>query len=318
MNLVPQSEFAGIHKGAENIYFGVPQRDPSLIHHFRSGKCITNIEKLLESELTVAREKFDGTWLYLGPFDYHYGHFISECLGRTWASVNHNFDGLIWLPTFHPSEGFNWVRKLPSWQSSILSYLGIGNKDQYFLTETGRVSKLIVPESGCWLNTRPSNNMLDFLRVRQNEYFKDKIAESANVKKNLVIARSPKFLGQIKNIEVLHLALARHGYEIVFPELLSFDEQMNLYRNAENLIFEEGSALHTLELFASLQAQVAIIPRSLPGIAAFKIILNKRVKKIVGYDGKVEVLNNRNLPRFRDISINFSEVVNWLHQEEFI
>ena len=316
VNIIPQSRFTGLHKGIENVYFGVPQRDPVYIHHFRSGRSITNIDKLLESKTSNVLEKYQGRFLYFGAFDYHYGHFISECLGRTWASAALDYDEIIWLPTFHPSLGYNWITEIPPWQNAILSYLGISNNKTHFLTNTAKISTLIVPESGSWLYTTPKNYMLEFLKFRQSEYF-NSLGEITNIKRNIFIARSTQFSGRIKYIETLYDNISSHGYQIIFPEQLTFDQQMNLYRNAENLIFEAGSAIHTLELFATLQANVAILPRSKSGSTAFKRVLAPRVKKVWNYTGEI-VSGNERASRNSDIQVDLDKLLDWLHEGEFI
>jgi capsular polysaccharide biosynthesis protein len=317
VRIIPQSRFAGLHKGIDNVYFGVPQRVPEYIHHYRSGRSITNIDKLLQIEIDNSEDVLNGNYLYFGAFDYHYGHFISECLGRTWASVHFDFDGILWLPTFHPSHGYEWVRELPAWQNSILSYLGISSDEIYFLTRKAKMSKLIVPESGSWLYTTPENFILDFLKSRQNVYFDGLNCHNSKAK-NVFIARGSQYSGRIANVELLYNSVSSQGYEVVFPEMLTFDQQMSLYRDAENIIFEAGSAIHTLELFANLQANVAILPRSQAGSSAFRRILSPRIKKIWNYTGNVEVLNNGRSPRNSDIKVDIDELLRWLHAGKFI
>jgi hypothetical protein len=55
--------------------------------------------------------------------------------------------------------------------------------------------------------------------------------------------------------------LREQGYTAIYPEALSFREQLTHYAAAERIIFAEGSAMHACVLLPGLKAKVATVLR---------------------------------------------------------
>ena len=67
--------------------------------------------------------------------------------------------------------------------------------------------------------------------------------------------------GRIMGESYLETYFKKIGINIVRPETLSIQKQVEIYASAKNLIFSEGSAVHGLQLLGRTMCDVFIIKR---------------------------------------------------------
>lgn len=258
--VIPQGPKCGLHKGRDSLSFGPQLVGPPFVHHHRGYGVASNVQELLKAEVD-GFEKLRGKYFYGGPFDYHVGHFIAECLGRLWFWEAAGKSKILYCPT-SLSRTFSWTRELPQWQIEVLSYCGLSISDLVFVESPVQVETLTIAEQGSFLNGIPHPNFLSWLGVRQERFLKNKIATNLLPKKVFVSRGRLNFVGRrIVGIEKIVERFKLAGYEVVFPEELSIESQLAIYCHASKLIFEAGSSLHILELLAEIRGQVAILPR---------------------------------------------------------
>jgi hypothetical protein len=61
---------------------------------------------------------------------------------------------------------------------------------------------------------------------------------------------------------------------------------LKLYAGADKLVFESGSAIHLLELFGRIKADIAILPRNGPGEAYRRVIQPRVSSRVWLYSGQ--------------------------------
>lgn len=259
--VIPQGPKRGFHKGSNSFGFGPQLVGPSFVHHHRSSGVTSNVSEVLKADVDGI-EILGGRYFYGGPFDYHFGHFISECLGRLWFWEAAGKNKVLWCPTWW-NTNFSWTRKLPQWQVDVLTYCGLSISDLVFVESPLKVERLTIAQQGSSLYGAPHRDFLSWLEGRQEVFLKTKISANLLPEKVFVSRERLGFSGRrIVGIENIIERFKSAGYRIVFPEELSIESQLAIYSHASKLVFEAGSSLHLLELLAEIGGQVAILPRA--------------------------------------------------------
>ena len=85
--------------------------------------------------------------------------------------------------------------------------------------------------------------------------------------------------GGIAGESAIEKKISEAGYEIIYPETLPLKDQLSLYRSAAELVFQEGSALHGLQLLGPINARVTVIVRR-PGFKMLEPNLSQRISNL--------------------------------------
>lgn len=85
--------------------------------------------------------------------------------------------------------------------------------------------------------------------------------------------------GGIAGEGVLEHKFQAAGYQILHPETMSLHEQLEIYNAAHDLVFQEGSALHGLQLLGRIKANVTVLTRR-PGFHMLQNNLQQRVSNL--------------------------------------
>jgi hypothetical protein len=181
-----------------------------------------------------------------------FGHFLVESLGRIPSfprECSH-------APLLFLSGGLG-TKKIQPWQIDLLRSFGIENQ-VILVQRPTRVERMLIPPLHFHLNLRP---------------FGDKIGKkwasqlfppcNPSPKKRIYVSRTHlnKSLGHISNEGNLETLLSDFGYEIVHPQELSVEEQIKIYRSAEQIVLAESSAIHLMNIVCSAGCEIAIIQR---------------------------------------------------------
>jgi hypothetical protein len=86
--------------------------------------------------------------------------------------------------------------------------------------------------------------------------------------------------------------LVNSGFEEIFPEEHSLEEQLSYVYSADVIIWEEGSACHVLEIIPHLKSFSILIKRR-PGENPIDWLLKRKVKNLLIYSD-VRMLKRRN------------------------
>jgi len=194
--------------------------------------------------------KLDGSHIFGGMLQIHFGHFFTESIGRIWA------------------QGY-----LSSKFNSIAFYHRVpGGRIPGFVRET---IELLAPELQINIIQRPTiveelavpthiekYGMLYGHTVMQEAVLPLKAIKGGTAKR-LYVSRSKLHLsdGGILFEELVEKYLVEESYQVIHPEKMTIREQLAAYNAADELIFAEGSALHLYALVARSTQRVFIIWR---------------------------------------------------------
>lgn len=194
-----------------------------------------------------------GTFLYGGLLVPHFGHFLIESLSRLWA-----------LPEVGPIEGVVFVKdnglhgKDPaSFIGDAFRLLGI-NSLIYVDREPMSFERLIVPSQIFGFNQSQGHPKFHALVHRLRS------VKAAGPASSIYVSRarlSGAGAGGVVCEEIIEENLRAYGYEIIYPEDLTLEQQLHAYNRADKAIFAEGSAAILFGFVAHSDHSVAIIRR---------------------------------------------------------
>ena len=217
-----------------------------------------------QTEYSDDLEHLSGQWLFAGFFQPHFGHQITQCLGRLpWLDLAGKIDGLIFA-------GQPKAVRQAGRQAHFKELLQQFAPDipVKIVNQPTRIEALFVGESlfgevtGCTPHPMFVNWMAKKLRA---------ITPSTDVGKKLYISRSKlhPLLGRVLCEDILEQNLMNAGYEIYFPEQHSLVKQLEAYLGAQTIITTDGSAAHLIAFTQNPDQQVAIIERRSRGKTTF-------------------------------------------------
>jgi hypothetical protein len=202
-------------------------------------------------ERPACRER-KGKGLYLGPLmAAHYGHFITEGLSTFWIFETlsaEEFDYFLFSP-------FVFGSRFPGYALQCMRAFGI-DPDKVVIMGGNAMSfeDLVVPERLFRLN-HSVDPALAWVYRKLNTC----IAERCKPIERIYLSRRKLSLKKLTRVianEVLVEKLFRQaGFAVVYPEELSFEEQLGLYANALVVAGPSGSALHN-SLFMRPEAKL--------------------------------------------------------------
>lgn len=178
-----------------------------------------------------SEEYSDISVIYLGYFFRHWGHFLMDCTTRMWILLEEKYkDYKVVFPN-HPENirDGNYNR--------FLELLGLDENRIVNIDKPTRFREIIVPSEGRF----SSRNL------HSNEWYAifDKVAENAkydisNIPKKVYFSRSKFGKPELGEEEIQH-NFEINGYTVVFPELLSLDEQIGIFQCAEEIVSQNSS-----------------------------------------------------------------------------
>lgn len=194
--------------------------------------------------------KLSGNYLYLGPLQCHFGHFMEECLGRLWACKQYS----------NKVDGFIFVQYtknviLLQFMIEIFKLFNVDFKKIILIHQFIEVEKLIVPEIGAWFGG-------------QKDWFKNWLGRHINVKDykkelppKIIIRRSKLFLGRVAGFNYFSDILIQNGFKEIYPENFTINEQIEFIVSAKTIVWEQGSACHLLKILPKLDSNSIFVKR---------------------------------------------------------
>ena len=182
----------------------------------------------------------------------HFGHFITESIVRLWA-INYlatSFDTVVFYK-YAPAAD------LPEFVSDTLEIL-LPECRISILSAPASFERLAVPQElkqGSYFYGHPLNiEMCKRLRS---------FIGTSDVPKNVYISRSRLNIGNGGLIyeELIDDYMRSEGYTVLYPEAMPIRQQLEVYSNAEKLVFADGSAVHLYALVAHTSQSVFVIHR---------------------------------------------------------
>lgn len=254
--------------------------DPSFYHTWMN-KLSINHEMRSQYLASHDVEKLSGNWLFLGLQMPHFGHLLAESSHRMWAweDLKNSVQGVIVLT--HP-----WASNIDQWTTHITELFGLFKipLDRIVcINHLTEVEGLFVPEQGACLRGKVQTWYNDKLLSLP---FLQEVNQNKPIKKLYVSRSNYRHLGRVAGLDALEKKLIKDGYTIVSPETLPVIEQLAMIHNAENIIFEEGSAIHLLEILPRQTGKVFYISRR-PNVKNFLILLEQKYDQVFSYENVI-------------------------------
>jgi len=177
------------------------------------------------------RSQYDNSVIYLGYFFRHWGHFLMDCTTRMWILLDERYkDYKIVFPNHpaHVCDG-NYTR--------FLELIGV-TKERIIPVEVPmQFKEVIIPTEARY---QPGNSHLDewyriFDRVVDNASYK-----VDDVPKRVYFSRAHLSKKEFGLEEIEH-NYRLNGYDVLYPEELSLDEQIGIFRCADEIVSENSS-----------------------------------------------------------------------------
>ena len=263
-----------------------------LLRHNRSGQVVDHFAPEPRDPVTLR-----GSYAYLGRTFGHFGHIMSEMIHRI-------------LPTRQVAKRPHWLivhqrgspptfEALAPVAQAMLRLLGVNERNCTVIAKDTIVEELLIVEAGAELGSVPKDWYLDLLNRRGpgRGSLDDTFPKKVYVSRSGLEDKSG-LLGE----KVLESILVDAGFHIMHSEKLPLPRQFALYRNAEVLLFAEGSACHGVELFGHDTLRHAILMNRRPKVAtAFDRVLAPRARRFDHFTGNpffgTAAFNGRGDPR---------------------
>lgn len=210
-----------------------------------------------ESSIKAFPTKLEkGSYIFGGLLqNEHFGHFISESISRLWA-LNHlslDFQSIVYFLR-KPQ------RPVAQFAIDFLRLLA-PEKRIYIVKEATRFELLAIPQEmskGGYVYGYPQ------MRRLCDRLYSDKPRSAGmGFGKKIYVSRSKLSRGEGGILSDLRIDeyLEAEGYTIIHPQLLSVEQQLKAYEEAEQIIFADGSAVHLFALVCRPSQKVFVIWR---------------------------------------------------------
>ena len=212
------------------------------------------------------------TVIYMGMFYYVWGHSITDNIRRLWFLESEDFKNQF---KDCPLVYVSWRGRALEKQESFLRLLKILEVDVDRLREIKQPTqfeKIILPDESFWTASSEINSTAEYAMRNKDNWtrrFTNEYRETIDrvryfALKNRTPTSSKKiyyFYGRRQfGEERLTEYFKSKGYEIVRPEKLTLDEQLNILINAESFVSTLGSISHN-SLFLRDGTEAIFIPR---------------------------------------------------------
>lgn len=204
-------------------------------------------------------DRLPGRWLWGGVLLNHFGHFMTESVGRLWAldAVKGQVDGLVFVSKREGQEE-DAVVDLRGFHQLFFELAQVDVPIR-ILTRPTQVEMLEVPGQGFGIGPMAAGTAAfrDFMARR----FAQDVAPTGGPR--LYVSRSGLSAqkGGILREERLEELLAAQGYEIYHPQRHPMRDQIARYKGAKQIVALDGSALHLVAMTGMRDQRVAMIKR---------------------------------------------------------
>jgi capsular polysaccharide biosynthesis protein len=190
-----------------------------------------------------AQRELDGHYYLLDPqYKNHFGHFLTESIGRLWGWDQAKQQ----IPDLKVLYGTRNVDKSHvGFERRLIEAFGVAPRDIVTIDEPVRINSL-VSATAMWHNADPH-----YVHPGLSEVWR-------RISTNLVPADGPRFdkvfvsrlprwsRRTCRNVPAVEELFARHGFEIIYPEELDLAEQASIFAGSPVIAGFGGSAMMNL------------------------------------------------------------------------
>lgn len=252
------------------------------VSEFKHGHSCLNSYTINEDVLSI-----NETVIYGGLCLDHFGHFITESFSRLWYFAKNN--DIKFKLVFIVLPG-----KKNILFSKILYNLGLTDNDFEIILKPTRFSKIIVPEQTLYYAggyRKEAKYIYDFCIHKASANIDNKFINKSYSK--VYLSKSKYFESNSTREKYFEDFYKKRGFEIIYPETLSFLEQVYIVSCADEIVCVTGTLIH-LTFFCRENTVVTILSRTNDRPSNPLGIFSLQLRELESY--------------FVDISINFLPV----------
>ncbi|MDE5832162.1 MAG: glycosyltransferase 61 family protein [Desulfovibrio sp.] len=233
--------------------------------------------------------------IYAGFSNGAYGHFITEGIARLWRTQD-----CPWPIVFMDQ------RVHPGLYAQILRFLGVKGR-VINLAKPTKFAALAFPDPACQIHSYIERRQLDFLARQENAIIPGK---------KIFFSRSKlhRFMGgHTQDDARFDEIFAKRGFKVVYPETLTFMEQVEEVATSELVTGLEASYFHTLLFLKDpVKTRFVAFARHMRGEGMFNIIKNQ---KNVDYKTIKIRESNKKVSSKKPIPVNFEYIETLLDRD---
>ena len=207
-------------------------------------------------------EASDESVIYGGIIYYHFGHFLIDSFSRLWfAAKNKDLKHRYAFVTVGNFE-------LELYHINLLNLIGI-NKERILIVEKPTKFKEVIIPKQSWYTAGIFNPELFKLTW---ETISDGISPGPH--KKIYLSRSKFYKKNLLNEAYFEDFFKKRGFEIVYPEQLSIEEQVSYISGADEIACTYGTLAH-LAVFAKQKAKCIYLLRYSMTVGGFQHFIHK-------------------------------------------
>jgi hypothetical protein len=191
--------------------------------------------------LNIPKEPVDKqTYLYLGWFQPHYGHFITETLSRFWCLTDHLEQDIVLLAHISHPQMLQWKYVI-----DILSCYGVKPDNICYFNEVTHLGRVIIPGAGLSLESHVYKEVARGYSAMVHQCLSE-LPETIDQPVYLSRTQLRKGIYYYENEEQIEELMKELGVLVFYPEKMTVHEQVYLFNRYKNIISIIGSAMHNV------------------------------------------------------------------------
>lgn len=270
-----------------------------------------------KNEVKESKEKV----LFLGFFVKHWGHFLIDCMDRMWILNNPKFNDykVVYLDENNNHLSGNYL--------SLLKYLGVSKDRIVTIDKPTRFQEVILPEP-CRLD---DHTYYDEYKGIFNKIVSGVDIDDFKINSRVYLSRTHLNNGQEFGERRIEKAFKDNGFSVMYPEELSFEEQVAVFQKANQIVCVNGS-IPLNALFSSDKLKLTVLNKTRlvhQNMLNVATIMNLKVSYIDAYfepiqnhpkflgQGPFWIEFNKNLTEyFKDNNLNYKVYVETNHNRQ--
>jgi capsular polysaccharide biosynthesis protein len=216
-------------------------------YHGPNGQIENQLPAINLADFDVAEEAPEEDYLYGGFLNPHYGHFIVNSLSRQWVHVDNQMPRrkILW---HGPADPKTWFQ-IP-FIKAVFEAIGLFENRFVTFDKPTRIPRLLVPHASFKEQHHVHAAFGRLCRriganVMQRSVINERGLQFDSRPSYLSKAALASGVGRISNERVIVDILEKAGVDIIFPEKMSFADQVRIFAERSNVCGMAGSAMHT-------------------------------------------------------------------------
>ncbi|WP_190273149.1 glycosyltransferase family 61 protein [Methylorubrum extorquens] len=176
-----------------------------------------------------------GCSLFAGPLFNHFGHFLLESMSRLWSIRMQEYDNIIYQAPNADGLGINIFQRFMFEQLGIIDKIKI-------IAEPMRFERIFVPSPSLVIGSYARSEYSSIFEAIRNMHMRGR----PRLETKIYLSRTLLDRGRTVGEELLQDAFLKDGYEIIHPERMTPQQQVNLFSSATHIAGIQGSAFHNV------------------------------------------------------------------------